>query len=295
MVAFGVFMRNEHIPDGDWAQARRSGAKAILLLATDHAPADAQRAWSELGSDCRVIVRLPNSTTDVLIKGAGRYAAECMLHIGAFYGVGVREFQVDNEPSQQKNWANQGPWGYQQFLTDVLRLIGEQREQYPDLRLICPQLSTEGVTHDGYAMVGDVLAEWMEALAFQVVGQVDAIACPCYWQNWFNIGHGSFGRAYSRFHKWQPDKEILITEYGAPYFQLGLDRASCLHLMRRDYPDFISQVRREAAAYNVTAALMFLGGSLETAGAALLQWQGYLVDQSVEQAMFAAIVGIKVS
>lgn len=122
---------NAPISDADIAAIKAAGITCVKLM------------WHHTGEDIRklraagvtrIIVRLPNSwEAPRQVRSFSAYAVLCVRYILFFYALGIREFQLDNEPQMDGAWPKKHEWNdglnqesydrYAWFIGETLKVI----------------------------------------------------------------------------------------------------------------------------------------------------------------------------
>lgn len=145
-----------------------------------------------------------------------QYARRCIAIILSFYNVGVRVFQVDNEPNW--NWLRKpfGPWQYQYYMHLAVDFM---RRGIPgDVVLVSPPLSYSSALWNVPNQYADFkLDHWREAFKFRNNGvrlydRFQLAGATVYWQDPEQLEDPSYGDSYLPVHA-DSDKDVLVLEY----------------------------------------------------------------------------------
>lgn len=236
-------------------------------------------------------VRLWDSTDATgRILGIVEYANKCIATIKAFYAVGVRLFQVDNEPQYQFHTTEQGPWQYQFFLKRAMPII---RANVPsDVKLISPPLSFSPAlwSHGPQNPTAWLLDEWFAAFMFTDKGNEPALwamfdytGANCYFQSDRQMHDPSFGECWEVVHQKSGMKPVVVLEWASSVHELRDANGHPMYtpaqveaLRIAQYPVFTARAKESGV---VAASYVYLGpGSTP-------DWAGFRVGIALGRAM----------
>lgn len=234
-----------HTPD-DVARVREAGAEHIVV-----------RLWDSefAGADGRKY--LPSFTD---------YAHRAVSTIRAFYSLGVRDFQMDNEPNITWPEHGQNEWSYQWWANLALPVIRSLTTgmQYR-LGFAPMSLATEHGPN-----------RWYSACR-ALMGRFDFIAAHAYWQAERHITSAQFGGFPFTVHQYAPDKPILVTEWASSISQTNPapDRERREQIMVEQYPVWLAWARTQP--YIEAAHCFLIGGTQD--------WYGFKLTERIVEAM----------
>lgn len=292
MTLVGLHSPNAPFTSADFDIVRIMQAQSVKLLSTagtQHTPDDVARLRA-LGVG-HFTVRLRDSREpDGHIPSYWEYAAHCIIGIQAFYAVGVRNFQVDNEP--QYLWAQQdvGPWQYQWFIKRAVPII---RQNVPgDVRLISPPLSFSPAlwSHGPQNPTAWLLDDWFAAFAYTDGGQepsvyslFDAVGANCYFQSDRQMRDPSFGECWETVHGKSGGKPVVILEWASSANELtdaeGNPRytpAQVEALRIAQYPEYLARAKDSGV---VEASYVYISAG------ATPDWADFRVTPNLARAM----------
>lgn len=248
----GAHAPNGAIQAGDLAILSRWHPGGVLLMPY-HTVEDIHNIRSVAGQNTRIVVRLPDSSEGGYIPSWRDYAARCWRVIQPAHLAGVWDFVLDNEPQWQPSWGSGRAWDWAAFMWDVLPEIRRLCGTHADIRI--------GMTPFSHPE----LDTWLTASA-RIARLCDWIAVHSYWQAPQDRYSAQFGMNAATFHRWQPDKPILITEFATSISQItpALAPAAVEDRMVKEYPDWIRAVA--ALPYVAGAYAFIVGGTPEWAG-----------------------------
>lgn len=223
----GAHMANGPIAPEDLRLFTIGDFRAGKVMHYHHA-ADVLNVKTAGGEVVHVTARLPDFPLPNTSDLPGVYARMCMESIRRMYPVGVRDWQVDNEP--QYTWGNlrAGPWRYQYYM----RLAVEELRHsiaaagFEGVRLLSPPLSWSPALWRKDLGSGNptdwTLDEWLQAFTYRPYAGApnmwqcfDGVSANCYWQNERQMKDGSFGAHFIRLHEMAGGQlPIVITEAG---------------------------------------------------------------------------------
>jgi hypothetical protein len=215
------------------------------------------------------LVRLPDSVApDGRWKGMVEWANECEDVIAKFSRVGVKRYQLDNEPNVVWPVASAATW---RWLTNgVLERLRRSPRVPSDTLLGLAPLSWNPAT---WRSVEDVWIPEQRKL-------LDAHQFVCvhsYWQAAKHYNDPSFGGNVTHWHDalLPSNKPYVITEWASSVHETGLPPEQVEALRVQQYPQWLEWVGTKP--YVEAAFLFILGGSND--------WQGYWPTRGVLHAM----------
>lgn len=241
-----------------------------------HKPADVKRLRA--AGATHIIMRLPDSgREDGTRPHFDTYADECERVVKAFNNaqVGVSEFQLDNEPQEQRAWqAKDSEWVYQAFMRDVLK---ELRKRCPNTRFGLAPLSYSP------KYFGGPLDNWKKAYSTKLgdgtrplCSLFDFACSNVYWQFPKQLKDPSFGGSFQDVRNWS-GLPVVITEWGNSlcHAQTPPHRNTIIATMRNEYPEWLGWL----ATFNYVEAtyVFILGGTND--------WDGFRVTKTIVEVM----------
>lgn len=253
-------LRGIHAPNALWTSEdfcrfRVAGAPAVKLM-WYHTEADVVQLR---GLGCRYfLMRLPDSIEGTRFKGDHEWANECIALIKRFYPLGVRDYQVDNEPNLTWGMVNAPTW---RWLTDrVVRLIRGSSDVPRDVRLGLAPLSWKPAT---WASVEGV---WIPEQR-KIQDQHDFFCVHSYYQKAERYNDPSFGGNVTHWHDrlLDPAKPLVVTEWASSVHELAGWTPEQVEASRlAQYPQWLSWVSTKP--YVESTFLYILSGSPDWAG-----------------------------
>lgn len=287
----GFHAPNSAFTEDDYRVINLMGAQSAKLLqtsGTQHTAADTARLRTEgVNHFC---VRLPDSVRpDGKIGPDWEYAGDLIRLVIMWHSLGVRWFQIDNEPNW--TWVSQelGPFQYQWYMKRVMRIV---RSNVPgDVVLIAPPLSFAPAlwTHGEQNPTKHTLDEWLAAYMWTDGGREPSLfawfhlaSAHPYWQSDRQLHDPSFGRCYDVIHQKSGGMEVVCPEYGFSGHLLTNVEGEPLYtpeqvddIRARHYAMFLENARAEGY---VPAAYTFLVGGTS-------DWTGFQLTERVARAM----------
>jgi hypothetical protein len=271
----GAHLPNGPITAADWTLvAQLGGAK---FLSADHTPPDLH-LLRDRAPDAHVVVRLPDSChADGSPWGWREYVDLAADVVARWHAIGVRDFELDNEPMFQRFWGPDHAWDYQAWLTDVVG--GLRRAVCPGVRLGMPALVRPWAPGWDWARQEAALALWRQACT-GVADRFDWVAAHCYYQAPGDRYNPHFGAAVQEIHAWLPHQPILVTEAATSLCQVTPTPAPAVieQRMLAEYPDWVRWFRQQPAVEGVYFFL--LGGTPD--------WAGFRLTPAVVRALAGA-------
>ena len=241
--------------------------KLLVIEGCEHTVADLLTLRSRGVKDFTVRLRDTRAHRTGIYPKADDYVEAILPTISAFYALGVRRFQLDNEPNVEGMWDHRGygPDNYQYFIRHVLRLL---RPRIPaDVILVSPPLSySPGLwRHDPPGTPWEqrvnktdfILDQWIAAYHFTDGGNqpslwqiFDEVGANVYWESERQMIDPSFGAAHEQLHARSGRMKVCVLEFansasrardehGQPVYTM-----SEVHEMRRaQYPEWLRGCR----------------------------------------------------
>lgn len=218
---YGVSFGPMQPTPGDLDAFRSLGFGAIKLLCGVHSPA-AVPAFRDSGAyilQARVVY--PQIATG---RTAQQFVSDRGDAIGAFFRVGLGEFELLNEPNLSREGFGASWNSAAEFNAWFVEAVGRLKAIYPDVRLGFPALSPYPADLNNDPAVGRPLrpvgdVDFLEACS-EAIQAADFLCVHAYWQNvemMREIDPNNTGRGGLRFvrlyHERFPDKPISISEF----------------------------------------------------------------------------------
>lgn len=264
----GIHAHNRYFSDGPDATVYRIGGFRSVKLMWYHGPQEVDALRRHL-PDVRLLVRLQDTGPyrDNLARGQDAWAET----IRKFQALGVHDFQADNEPNLQWQWASK-PWIWrwyqEQMLLNVPALAGGE------VRFGLTPLSW---APDHWSTLG----EWREMLTWHdpaapghrsLAQLCDFAVCNSYWQSERQMGDPSFGRNFEDLFG-STGLPVVLGEYGS---SLCMQEPKppvreVQDAMQAQYPVYLAGLPN----YVVSAHLFIAGGN----------WAGFVPEDRVVRAV----------
>ncbi len=184
------------------------------------------------------LCRLPDSVApDGRWKGAAEWAKECLETIKKFSAVGVRDYQVDNEPNL--TWPKDKAWDWQWLTNEVISVIRQSVNIPKDVRLGLAPLAWKP---DIWA---SVQTEWIPAQR-SIFDKHQFVCVHSYWQYGKYFNDPSFGGNVTHWHDvlLGDTKPYVITEWGSSAHELeGITPKEVEQLRMVQYPAWLNWIR----------------------------------------------------
>lgn len=204
------------------------------------------------------VMRLPDSVApDGRWRGDVEWANLCIDLIKRFYPLGVKRFQLDNEPNLTWPLEHAGTW---RWLTDrVIRRIRQSSDVPADVLVGLAPLAWKP---DTWSSVENV---WIPEQR-KILDQFQWIAVHSYWQAAKHYNDPSFGGNVTHWRDalLPSEKPYVITEWASSIHETGLPAAQVEALRLVQYPQWLEWVRGKP--YVEAAFLYILGGTPDWAG-----------------------------
>ena len=174
-----------------------------------------------------ITLRLPDSLQYGHIPSIESYAANCVSIIREFYmALGVRQFQLDNEPNWTWTSPQYGPWAYQWFIRRVYHLIRDTAPSGVSVGLAplswSPALWSKGPQNP----TSWTLDDWLTAYSWTDGGkqpslwqEFDQVWCNVYWQSERQMQDPSFGKSYQYVYEHNGYRPVVVGEYASSAHQ----------------------------------------------------------------------------
>jgi len=260
-----------HAPNASWTSEDRcrlrvSGLQAVELMAPHTTEADVVQLRG-LGVSY-FLMRLPDSVEGATgrWKGDHEYANECIGYIKRFYPLGVRDYQLDNEPNLV--WPEGEAHSWRFLLNLVVRLIRSSPDVPRDVRLGLAPLSWTPAT---WASVENV---WIPQQ--RMIQDMHNFVCVhSYWQKGKHYNDPSFGGNVTHWHDslLGSSRPYVITEWASSVHEVpGVtpQEAEALRIMQ--YPQWLRWVAErtyqpaQGTSYVESAFLYIVGGTTDWVG-----------------------------
>ena len=205
--------------DGSWGnpilpetQALIKEAKIEAYKGLSNESADTVKVLKDINPDMFILIRLfakvnkqasrPQQFLNAVTKDALKW-----------YDVGVRHFEVHNEPNLKIDDSAEGMWDVwedgAEFSLWFLSIVSKLRQVMPDAQFGYPGLSPghyiPGVRYDPIRFFNE---------SWTAVDESDFICAHCYWVTREQMYSDVSGKWYKRYHSKQ--KPIMITEFSNP-------------------------------------------------------------------------------
>lgn len=253
----GLHGPNAHWTQDDFCRVRVAGAQAIKLMPY-HTEADVVRLRS-LGVQY-LLMRLPDSVAEGgRWRGDREYADLCIALIRRFYPLGVRDYQLDNEPNL--TWSLQKASTWRWLMERVVNLIRQSPDVPRDVRLGLAPLSWKPATWQSVEQV------WIPEQRL-VQHQYDFFCVHAYWQKSSHYNSPSFGGNVTHWHDvlLDPTKPLIVTEWASSVHEIAGWTAEQAERERLAiYPQWLRWVATKP--YVESAFCYILGGTAD--------WQGF--------------------
>lgn len=251
-----------------------------------HADPQEIRALRDLGAD-HFVVRLPDSRQpDGTYSSPEAYATTCHVVIQKFVGVGVTEYQVDNEPNFLWDRRDYGPWQYQWWMRRVIQHLRNYLPPLPPIRLIAPPLSFAPSLwqHGALNFTPYILDEWLAAYAHTSAGEVpslcqlfDAVSAHPYWQSERQMRDPSFGGCFQVMHESSGGMSVVALEWGNSLVHAGKSLEEARAAMQAQYPQWLAWAGE--FDYLEGAYQFLLGGTSD--------WEGFRLTEDIARSIRA--------
>jgi hypothetical protein len=245
------------------AQARVEAVKLMSTAATE----DAERLWA-INPKMYLMVRLFDDLRERQVN-ADDFASHVIDDMRRFYQLGVRDFEVHNEPNlRDEGWGVNWPTG-REFAGWFLRVRANLAYSFPEARFGWPGLSPDGLPMPNRTNDMRFLDEAEEALR-----AADFIGIHCYWRDEAERLLPSGGLGWREYRRRYPEKLLFITEFSNP--AAGVDP----RLKGEQYVRYYQDLRSEPG---MGAAFSFVASA--SAGFGHEAWRG-------EDGRLSAIVSV---
>lgn len=220
----GLHAPNAGLTSEDYRIVRLMASPSVKLMATagtQHTPADLLALRTFGVPDFTVRVR-DTREPDGRYPGAQEYVDAVVPTVRVFYALGVRRFQVDNEPNHPGMWDQQGfgPWQYQYFMRHVVGLL--RAVLPPDVILVSPPLSFSSALWGlgGGNPTPYTLDDWFAAFHWTDGGSKPNLwrifseaGANVYWLSERQMRDTSYGLAYEQIHARSGGMRVCVCEY----------------------------------------------------------------------------------
>ncbi|HKP53817.1 MAG TPA: hypothetical protein VJ183_14345 [Chloroflexia bacterium] len=262
----GIYAPNAEWNENDFHLFEVGSFRAVKLM-WYHTPEDVARLRA-LGCEY-FLVRLPDSVAERgRFRGDAEYANLCIDTISKFVPLGIRNFQLDNEPNMI--WPNDQAGTWRWLLDRVTRMIRKSPNVPGDVRLGLAPLAWNPATWT------NVQEQWIPE-QLKILDQYDFVCVHSYWQSAETYNSPSFG-GNAKF--WHTDlikttKPTIVTEWASSIHETGIP-AQQVEMLRvtqyRRWLDWVSTLDYVEATF-----LYILGGTND--------WEGFWPTEKVLKAM----------
>ena len=248
-----------HAPNSEWLMDDycrfRLGAFTSCKLMPYHSPIDVEML-SRMG--CRkFLVRLPDSVDpNGRWKGDEEWANECVHVISKFSPLGIKDYQLDNEPNVTWPEAEAPTWRW--LVGRVVSLIRSAHGVPGDIRLGLAPLSWTPKTWHSVQNV------WVpEQLKLVRLHQFQCV--HSYWQKAEHYNLPPFGGNATHFYNlFEGRLPIMVTEWANSSHELGKSPAEVEAIRLEQYPRWFHWAK--TLPYIEASYLYILGGTSDWAG-----------------------------
>lgn len=292
----GLHWANRPTEDCDTALFMLGRFDAVKLLATQATQHTAEvRTLRDILPTVTIVVRLwdslwkdpadPDNDAKARYPGDDELALKWFTQIQAYYRMGVRLFQCDNEPNWLWRRHGYGPDNYAFYMKIVIRKLRARLAAagMSDAKLIAPPLSwSPGLWRLGGGNPTEYTLDdwryaykWRDAQGVSLWSVFDYASAHPYWQFPQQMYDPSFGACYEEIHNDSGGMRVWVLEYGCSlyYTTPPTDLATVHRAQQLQYPQWLA--RAQQFDYLEGAMLFIVGGS----------WVGHNLDPVVAAAM----------
>ena len=262
----GIYAPNAVWTQDDFRRFQVGSFRAVKLM-WYHTPEDVERLRT-LGCEY-FLVRLPDSVGEGgRFREDVEYADMCIDTIRKFAPLGVRNFQLDNEPNVTWPTDKAGTW--RGLLDRVMQLIRKSPDVPGDVRLGLAPLSWKPSTWK------NVEEEWIPEQR-KIFDQYDFVCVHSYWQKDVHYNSPAFGGNATHWHDalLGPSKPIVVTEWANSIHETGIEADGVEAARVEQYRQWLQWGR--TLPYVEASFLYILGGTHD--------WEGFWPTDKVLEAM----------
>lgn len=249
-----------HAPNSGWNLGDycrfRLGAFRTVKLMSYHTAIDVD-ILRGLGCE-KFLVRLPDSVDEGgRWKGKEEWADECVNTIHKFAPLGIKDYQLDNEPNETWPESEAGTWRW--LVSQVVPLIRSSMGVPQDVRLGLAPLSWKPGTWHSVQNV------WVPEQRKLI--NLHQFACvQSYYQKAAHYNSPSFGGNATHWHDvLLPSLPLVITEWGSSIHETGLPASEVEARRLVEYPRWLEWA---ASKEYIEAAYLYILGGTE-------DWRGF--------------------
>ncbi len=192
----------------DFPVIRDTHMEAVKLLS--NAPPENIDRLRAINENIFLLVRLFAGFRDRTVSSAD-FVSWVEADVERLYRVGVRHYEVHNEPNLQiEGWQHSWQDGAQ-FADWFLEVVERMKGRFPEALFGYPGLSPGA----------DISGQRMDSWAFlqqseQAALSADWMGCHCYWISDADMLRPGGGQVYAEYRRRYPEKLLFITEFSNP-------------------------------------------------------------------------------